>query len=207
MSGLNAHLYPIQKDESPICSWGDIQKAAHHYLLYCGIYAQPRLEQFKAISALLQTDFFRVPPDTRADFLLHDKILGVTDRQTRTQVFKDLFSKHVALAPRRVTGCDRRGPACVSRATRRRGDSFWAAVGVLNCCSFCERCLIICRCICINRMSVVYYVYVFENMFWLIVPCSQWTQYVWLKFWKSLWDQYVLLAIFPSLYVLRCVCL
>ena len=76
MSDLNAHLYSIQKAQSPNCVCSSTPETTNHFILTCRIHAHHRAELFRNMTLILQSDFFNLPPDIKTDILLHGKNLS-----------------------------------------------------------------------------------------------------------------------------------
>ena len=91
MSNLNAHLYSIQKIESPNCSCGHTPETTNHFIINCHIHAQVRIELFRAISTILNIDFSKLPPETQTDILLHGKNLVKDERHRVAYSFQNFI--------------------------------------------------------------------------------------------------------------------
>ena len=88
MSNLNAHLYSIQKSETPNCACGTSSETTNHFILHCHLHEHCRNRLFRTISSILQSDFSHLPTDTQIDILLHGTHLSTGERSRVAQSFQ-----------------------------------------------------------------------------------------------------------------------
>ena len=95
MSLLNAHMFKIQKSDSPSCSCGYLLEDTNHYIFSCPKYTHQRDTLFNNISIILQYDFTQVPRSIQSQILLHGSDLGASDVRPVARHFQNfLHSSH-----------------------------------------------------------------------------------------------------------------
>ena len=75
-SKLNAHLFSLQKSDSPSCLCGYSSENTKHFLLTCPIYPALRQDLFHTVSLALAIDFSSIHPSKQLDILINGKELG-----------------------------------------------------------------------------------------------------------------------------------
>ena len=95
VSKLNAHLFSLQRTDSPSCSCGHPLENTRHFLLKCPLYTTQRETLFLTLSLTLNTDFCRIHPSEQLDIIIYGKHLsrGV-DGVVATAVQRFLFQTH-----------------------------------------------------------------------------------------------------------------
>ena len=95
VSKLNAHLFSLQKADSPSCSCGHHSESTKHFLLTCPLYHPQRETLFRALSRALNIDFSTIPSPLQLDILVYGKELsrGV-DSVVATAVQRFLIQTH-----------------------------------------------------------------------------------------------------------------
>ena len=76
MTELNAHLYSIQKVDSPNCACGNTPETTNHYILHCHNHDHCRAKLFRTTSIILRSDFTHFTAETQTNILLHGANLG-----------------------------------------------------------------------------------------------------------------------------------
>ena len=81
VSRLNAHLFSLQKTDSPSCFCGHFSENTKHFLLTCPLHHAQRAVLYHSLSLALNTDFSIIPPSEQFDILINGKELsrGVDD--------------------------------------------------------------------------------------------------------------------------------
>ena len=87
MSDLNAHLYSIQKSETPLCSCSNIIETTNHFIIHCTLYAQQRNTLNDTLSSILQLNFSLLSPEKRTNILLHGTNLSTGERHRVARAF------------------------------------------------------------------------------------------------------------------------
>ena len=75
-SNLNAHLFSLQKVDSPSCSCGYPSENTKHFLLTCPLYQNQRDSLFQTLSSALNTEFSTIPSSVQFEMLVYGKHLG-----------------------------------------------------------------------------------------------------------------------------------
>ena len=95
VSNLNAHLFSLQKVDSPSCSCGYPSENTKHFLLICPLYRTQREALFQTLSSALNTDFSTIPSSAQLEILLFGKQLGHgLDSVVATAVQRFLIQAH-----------------------------------------------------------------------------------------------------------------
>ena len=76
MSQLNAHMFKIQKSDSPACRCGYPQENTMHFILSCPTYTHQRDEMLSNISYNIHHNFMHESRPTQLQILLHGTGLG-----------------------------------------------------------------------------------------------------------------------------------
>ena len=75
-SKLNAHLYSIQKTDSPACLCGCPSENTKHFLLTCPLYHAQRESLFLTLSQTLNTNFSTIPRSEQIELLIYGRGLS-----------------------------------------------------------------------------------------------------------------------------------
>ena len=89
MSHLNAHMYKIQKSDTPACSCGYPQENTAHYALTCPKYTSNRKVLFENLSNALQYDFSQKSRPIQLQILLHGTNLSGGDGRAVARHFQN----------------------------------------------------------------------------------------------------------------------
>ena len=95
ISKLNAHLFFLQKADSPSCSCGYPLEDNKHFLLSCPVFQAQRENLSQSLSLILNTDFSSIPPSEQLDMLIFGTGLrrGV-DSEAATALQRFLIQTH-----------------------------------------------------------------------------------------------------------------
>ena len=88
MSHLNAHLFKIQKNDSPACTCGHPIKNSRHFILFCSQFTHHRTALFDKASQILHHPFTQMPPLSQLSTLLHGTGLRDSDGRAIAQCFQ-----------------------------------------------------------------------------------------------------------------------
>lgn len=91
MSLLNAHMFRVQKSETPACSCGYALEDTNHYIFSCPKYTYQRNTLFDNISLILHYDFTQVPRFIQSQILLHGTDLGAGDVRPVARHFQNFL--------------------------------------------------------------------------------------------------------------------